>query len=69
MPNYDDAYEVLEDEIDYIMDGDDDTEFFEMDIEESVECTPDETHADMWHDFDQINPNDLPYSMEDVYND
>jgi hypothetical protein len=56
-----DAYEVLEDgDFECIMDGEDDTEFFEMDIEESIRFDPDEDHSDMWHDFDQINPDDYP---------
>lgn len=60
MPSYSDAFEVLEDDFDRIMDNEDDTEFFEMDIDESIQCDPDEIHHDMWSDFDQINEDDLP---------
>jgi hypothetical protein len=56
-----DAYEVLEEGCDHIIEGDDDSNFFEMDIDETVMIDPDEVHHDMFHDFDQINEDDLPY--------
>lgn len=56
-----DAYEVLEEtDCDRILDGSDDSEFFEMDIDESSKYSH-KGHEIMWHDFDQINEDDLPY--------
>jgi hypothetical protein len=56
-----DAYEVLKEGCDHIIENDDDSDFFEMDIDETVMIDPDEVHHDMWHEFDQIKEDDLPY--------
>ena len=60
MPSFNDAYEVLEDEIDDSR-FEDDADFFEIDIDESIACDPDEVHHDMFHDFTDINEDDVPY--------
>lgn len=55
-----DGLEVLEEDDLHIMDGEDDSEYFELELEEGSLMGPDDSHRDMWHDFDEINPDDLP---------
>jgi hypothetical protein len=35
--------------------------FLDQMLDESSECDPNEGHREMWHDFDQINEDDIPY--------
>jgi hypothetical protein len=55
-----DGLEVLEEDDLHIMDGEDDSEYFELELEENTLMYHDDFHRDMWNDFDEINPDDLP---------
>lgn len=53
-----DAYDILEDDdFDRI---DEDLDYIELELEETLEYDLNERHEPMWHDFDEINEDDLP---------
>lgn len=55
-----DELDALEFE-DTTMDAEDDSEFFfEQELEEYV-LLEEESHMDMWHDFSDVNDDDMPY--------
>ena len=57
-----DVYETLNDgSFDDIKQLEEINDFIELDIDETVQVDPDESHKDMWHDFDEINPDDIPF--------
>lgn len=62
-----DGLEVLEEDDLHLMDGEDDSEYFEFDLEEVIQDGSDGSHHIMWNDFDEVNQNDLPEGYNSDY--
>lgn len=62
-----DGLEVLEEDDLHLMDGEDDSEYFEFDLEEVIQDGSDGSHRIMWNDFDEVNQNDLPEGYNSDY--
>lgn len=61
-----DGYEVLDPDKDYMFEGQgDDSEYFEHEMDETAYIAEKFVKRDMWHDFDQIDPNDIPMGFDE----
>lgn len=66
MKNILDGYEILDSDVDYIFENEEDnSEFLEIDIEEIIM----ERHIkkDVWEDLSEINLDDIPFDFEEEY--